>query len=59
MDNKKYYESELNKINFHTTYCPIIKIQGGEENQNTKWLDLNKDSAEVIIDKLKKEFNIK
>jgi hypothetical protein len=57
-DLSKYYNYQLNKINYHSTYCPIIKIQGGEENQNTKWMDLNKESAMAIINKLKKEFNI-
>jgi hypothetical protein len=57
MDKNSYYLNEVNKINFHCLYCPTIKIR--DENSETKWIDVNKESAKIIIDKLKKEFNIK
>jgi adenine specific DNA methylase Mod len=56
-DKQNYYESEVNKINFHLEYPAQIKLS--DNNGNTKWLSLNEESAKIIIDKLKKEFNIK
>ncbi|MDD5356438.1 MAG: hypothetical protein PHY56_07885 [Candidatus Omnitrophica bacterium] len=56
-DKSEYYKNELNKINFHCLYCPTIQIK--DEENATKWMDVNKESARAIIKKLKKEFNIK
>jgi hypothetical protein len=56
-EKQSYYEGQLNLINFHQTYSPTFKINGGENS--TKWMDLNEESAKVLIKKLKKEFNIK
>ena len=53
--SRKYYEGQLNDIDFQSHYPPRIKIQG--EN-STKWMDLNPISAEEIIKKLIKEFNL-
>jgi len=57
MTENTYYQDELKKINFHSLYCPTIKIR--DEENETKWLSVNKESAKEIIKKLKKEFNIK
>ena len=58
-DKNDYYWNELKKIDYHSEYCPIIKIQGGKENQETKWMDLNNESAKVIVTKLMIEFSLK
>lgn len=52
-----YYENELSKINFHCLYCPKVKMS--DENGETKWMNINRESATSIIKKLRKEFNIK
>jgi hypothetical protein len=57
MEKFNYYESEVNLINFHLEYPAQLKIT--DDKISTKWLSLNRESAKVIIDKLKKEFNIK
>lgn len=51
-----YYNNELNKIDYHTEYRPTIKIRG--TNSETKWMDLNVQSADVLVKKLIKEFNL-
>ena len=56
-DKNQYYQDQLNKINFHSLYCPTVQFK--DEEGATKWLDVNQDSARAIIKKLKKEFNIK
>jgi hypothetical protein len=56
MEKIDYYKLQVNKINFHLDYP--AKVLFVDENNKTKFLDLNKESAKVIIDKLKTEFNI-
>lgn len=58
MDKEKtdYYTSQLNRINFHCLYSPTVKFS--DENGATNYLQINKESAVVIIKKLKKEFNL-
>lgn len=55
-DSQRYYESQLIGIDFHSEYSPKIKING--DKTDTKWMDLNEVSAEVIVRKLIKEFNL-
>ena len=57
MEKSEYYQNEINKINFHCLYYPTMQIR--DENNNTKWININQESAKVIIKKLKKEFNLK
>lgn len=57
MKNFNYYREELNKINFHSLYCPTVQFK--DENGETKNFAVNEESAREIIKKLKKEFNIK
>lgn len=52
-----YYESEMKKINTNGFYSPKIKVR--DEDSETKWINLNDESARVLIKWLKKEFNIK
>lgn len=52
-----YYEEQLNKIDFKGEYPATVKFSS--EKDSAKWLSINKESAEAIINKLKKEFNIK
>jgi hypothetical protein len=56
MKPNDYYKSQLNNVDYHTEYPPTFKIRG--KNGETKWLDLNKESAEALISKLKMEFKI-
>jgi len=51
-----YYNDQFDRINFHTEYRPIIKIKGIDTE--TKWMDINAQSAEILVKKLIKEFNI-
>jgi glycerol-3-phosphate dehydrogenase len=50
--SRHYYNGQLDNVNFHSEYAPTIKITG------TKWMDLNKVSAEEIVKRLIKEFNL-
>lgn len=52
----QYYNDEVNKIDYHGTYPPTFKIRN--EYNETKWISLNEISAKILIEKLKKEFNI-
>ena len=56
MDKFNYYVSEVNKINFHLEYPAKILLV--DQNNKTKFLSLNKESAKIIIDKLKFEFGM-
>jgi hypothetical protein len=51
--SRHYYNGQLDQVDFHREYHPIIKISG------TKWMDLNEVSAEEIVKRLIKEFNLK
>lgn len=48
--NKKYYQDQVNKIVTTGEYKPTIKIFGQNGEGDTKHMDLNKDSAQVLID---------
>jgi len=56
-DKFNYYQSEINKINAHCLYSPTFQIR--DENGQTKWLNLNQESAEVLIKWLKRNYNLK
>jgi len=51
-----YYKEQINKINFHSLYSPKVKFT--DEDGSTNFFQLNQESAKVIINKLKKEFNL-
>jgi len=54
--SRKYYQGQLNGIDYHSQYAPTFKVRG--EKNDTKWMDLNKISAEVIVRKLIEEFKL-
>jgi len=51
-----YYEGQINQIDFHSEYKPIIKIKGTDTE--TKWMDLGEDLARVLVKKLIEEFHL-
>lgn len=54
---KNYYIGQVENIDFHSEYPARIKIEG--EQTKTKWMDLNQLSAQIIVETLIKEFNLK
>ena len=57
MTNKEYYLNELAKVKPHATeYAPTIKIFANGNGQDTKHLNLNEVSAQVLIDWLQANF---
>lgn len=55
--NQNYYIGELLKVNPKLTeYAPTIKIFANGNGEDTKHLNLNKDSAEVLINWLTENF---
>jgi hypothetical protein len=58
-DNKEYYQGELNPIYTKGTYPAKIKLSCGYSEEtyiSTKWLNLNSESAAVLIKWLKEQF---
>jgi hypothetical protein len=60
---KGYYESEFDKMTYPGIDCIKLKIDCYEydksNNRNqTNWINLNKDSAKVLIKKLKEMYKI-
>ncbi len=54
---KRYYKSELAKVEVgKTEYLPTIKVFANGNGADTKHMDLNKKSAEVLIAWLTKNF---
>lgn len=49
-----YYEEQLNKIDFKSDYAPKFKVTDAKGNE-TKWMDLNAESIEAILQWLNKE----
>jgi len=54
--SRQYYESQVKWIDYHSYYPPSIKIRG--EKTDTKWMNLNPISAEIIVKKLIEEFKL-
>jgi hypothetical protein len=52
----KYYQSQLDRIETKGKFNPSIKIHNGEGGGSTKYMDLNPDSAEVLIKWLTEKF---
>lgn len=50
--SRHYYNGQLDNVDFHGEFAATIKISG------TKWMDLNEISAEEIVKRLIKEFNL-
>lgn len=51
--SRVYYRGQLDIVDYHSEYAPTIKIGG------TKWMNLNPISADEIVKRLIKEFNLK
>ena len=57
MNNSNYYKSQLNNVKPNLTdYSPTIKIFANGNGKDTKHLNLNDESAKVLIDWLKNNF---
>lgn len=54
--SKKYYQEQLNQIDFHSEFAPLIKIT--DEKSSTKWMNLNEVSARILVEKLITEYNL-
>lgn len=52
-----YYFHQLEQIDYSFPYSPTFQIRGA--NVQTKWMDLNKESAEVLAKMLIEKFNLK
>ena len=48
--NKEYYQAQVNKIITTGEYAPIVKIFGQNGEGDTKHININKESAQVLID---------
>jgi len=51
-----YYSDELKKINVESQFAPNVKIISGEGNGSTKWMNINKESAEALVKWLTENF---
>ena len=49
-----YYENQLDRVEVDNNFSPILKIVG--EHDETKWLNINKESKQYIIKWLNKNF---
>lgn len=54
--NTEYYEQQLSRINLASEYCPIIKVYSPEGGRDTNAMDLNEESAKVLIEWLNEMF---
>lgn len=52
----EYYRDEMNKINAHAMYSPTFSFR--DESNKTNTISLNHDSATVLIEWLKHNFNL-
>ena len=59
MEEQGYYWDEVRKIDTKSEYAPTIQIRNGEKPTQTKWMNLNRDSAEVLVKWLKEQYNLK
>jgi len=54
---KNYYASELKKVEVgKTEFTPTIKVFANGNGENTKHIDLNAESAKVLVDWLQVNF---
>lgn len=51
-----YYHDQLSRITFPYEYAPTIKIHANGNGRDTNHMDLNKESAEVLIEWLTVNF---
>jgi len=50
------YYDELETISFHGKHKPMVQFSNGDTS--TTWMNVNAESAEVIVLRLIKEFNV-
>lgn len=55
---ESYYKRELSNVDLNSEYAPTLKIKGGEKGE-TKTLNINKESAPILINWLETNFNSK
>ena len=49
-ESQKYYQKQLEKVEVNKTeFAPNIKVFANGNGEDTKYLSLNKESAEVLI----------
>lgn len=53
-ESASYYKTQLNKINLDSEYAPKIKISG--DGSETNHIDINKESAQALVDWLTENF---
>jgi len=53
-----YYEEQLSLIDAKNEYAPIIRITDGK-GSSTKCMDINKDSAKILVVWLQNNFILK
>lgn len=51
-----YYRDQLARIEFPREYSATVKIHAGGIGRDTNFMDLNKESAEVLIEWLTKNY---
>lgn len=54
-ESASYYKTQLNRINLDSVYAPKIKIRGGVDGE-TNYIDINKESAQALVDWLTVNF---
>ena len=52
-----YYQSELLKVMAPSEYGYKVKIRSGSNDDQTKWMDINKESAQELISYLQNFLN--
>ena len=59
-DNTNYYKSQFENVKVGATkYSPTLKVFANGNGNDTKHMDLNKESAAVLIEWLNNNFIIK
>ena len=55
-----YYKDQLSRVNTKGEYKPRFKVCSDKENLNadTKWMELNDESANELVKWLKENYNI-
>lgn len=56
IDSKRYYESQLSRVKVDGEYKPIVKVISPEGGESTKYMDINRDSALVLVKWLEDNF---
>ena len=51
-----FYEDELKRIDTKNQYAPTLQIRNGDNPDHTKWMNLNADSAAVLIKWLQENY---